>query len=294
MYDWMIGNEPWVRLAIAAGVFAVMAGWELLDARRDLRVGRGRRWFANLGLVAVDILIVRLLFPSSAVGMALMIQVLGWGIFNSVETPYWLAVVASVVVLDLAIYLQHVMFHAVPALWRLHVVHHADLDFDVTTGIRFHPIEIVLSMLIKLTVISVLGPPLMGVLVSEVLLNALAMFNHANVRMPTHLDRILRRIIVTPDMHRVHHSIERAEHNTNFGFNFSCWDRLLGTYLDQPAQGHRGMTIGVKNFRDAASQTLPGLLAIPFARQDSDGTVAREVLQSQQERQPGSGERRMR
>jgi sterol desaturase/sphingolipid hydroxylase (fatty acid hydroxylase superfamily) len=266
MTDWIMSNEPVIRLGFFAGIFGLMAIWEVIAARRELTTGKGRRWVGNLSLVALDTLIVRLLFPTAALGMASMVQDLEWGVLNVVSVPYWSAVLISIVMLDLAIYLQHVMFHALPALWRLHMVHHADLDLDVTSGSRFHPIEIVLSMFIKLGVIAVLGPPLLGVLIFEVVLNALAMFNHANARILLPLDRVLRWIIVTPDMHRVHHSVERPEHNTNFGFNLSCWDRVLGTYKDQPAKGHEGMTIGLKSFRERTWQSLPRLLAMPFFR----------------------------
>ena len=264
MTEWIISKELVIRLGFFAGIFGLMAIWEILAARRELTTGKGRRWVGNLSLVLVDTLIVRLLFPTAAVGTALIVADLGWGVLNVVSVPYWAALLISVAVLDLAIYLQHVMFHALPALWRLHMVHHADLDLDVTSGSRFHPIEILISMLYKLAVISVLGPPVLGVLIFEVVLNALAMFNHANVRMPLVLDRVLRWIIVTPDMHRVHHSVESREHNRNFGFNLSCWDRLLGTYRDQPAKGHQGMTIGLNKFREITWQTIPRLLVMPF------------------------------
>ena len=264
MTEWIISNEPVIRLGSFAGIFGLMAIWEILASRRELTTGKGRRWLGNLSLVVLDTLVVRLLFPTAALGMATMVKDLGWGVLNVVSVPYWAAVLISVVVLDLAIYLQHVMFHALPALWRLHRVHHADLDLDVTSGSRFHPIEIVLSMFIKLGVISLLGPPLLGVLIFEVVLNALAMFNHANARIPLPLDRVLRWIIVTPDMHRVHHSVEKPEHNTNFGFNLSCWDRVLGTYKDQPAKGHEWMIIGLKSFRERSWQSLPRLLSMPF------------------------------
>lgn len=189
--------------------------------------------------------------------MALTVEEFGWGLLHKFKLPYWPAVVLSIVILDFSIYPQHVMFHAIPALWRLHIVHHADVDFDVTTGIRFHPIEIVLSMLIKLAVVAVVGPPVLGVLLFEVLLNALAMFNHGNVRIAPRFERSLRWIIVTPDMHRVHHSVDGKEYSTNFGFNLSCWDRLLGTYLDQPAEGHEGMTINGRPFLGIAPGLLP-------------------------------------
>ena len=266
MSEWIISKELVIRLGFFAGIFGLMAIWEILAARRELTTGKGRRWVGNLSLVLVDTLIVRLLFPTAAVGTALMVADLGWGVLNVVSVPYWAALLISVAVLDLAIYLQHVMFHALPALWRLHMVHHADLDLDVTSGSRFHPIEILISMLYKLAVISVLGPPVLGVLIFEVVLNALAMFNHANVRMPLVLDRVLRWIIVTPDMHRVHHSVESREHNRNFGFNLSLWDRVLGTYTDQPAKGHQGMIIGLNRFREITWQSLPRILAMPFSK----------------------------
>ena len=235
MPDWIMSNGPVIRLGFFAGIFGLMAIWEVAAARRELTSSKSSRWFGNLGVILLDTLIVRLLFPTAAVGMALMVEEFGWGLFNLFSVPYWVAVLVSVAVLDCAIYLQHRMFHVIPVLWRLHLVHHADLDIDVTTGLRFHPIEIVLSMLIKLAVVSVLGPPVLGVLIFEVSLNGSAMFNHGNVRIPLPLDRVLRWIIVTPDMHRVHHSVDNVEHNTNFGFNLSCWDRLMGTYQDQPA-----------------------------------------------------------
>ena len=272
MTDWIMSNESVIRLGFFGGIFGLMAIWEVVAARRELTASKSRRWFGNLGLVLLDALIVRLLFPTAVLGMALMVEGFGWGLFNLFSVPYWVAVLVSVAVLDCAIYVQHVMFHAIPLLWRLHLVHHADLDFDVTTGIRFHPIEIVISVLIKLSVVSVLGPPVLSVLIFEVLLNGLALFNHGNVRIPLPLDRVLRWIIVTPDMHRVHHSVENVEHNTNFGFNLSCWDRLMGTYRAQPAKGHQEMIIGLKSFRDRTWQTLPRILAMPFFKSAASGS----------------------
>lgn len=271
MTDWIMDNEQVIRLGCYAGIFGFMAIWEGLAARRELSTSKGRRWVGNLSLVFLDTLVVRLLFPTAALGTALIVADLGWGVLNVVFVPYWAAVLISVAALDFAIYLQHVMFHALPSLWRLHMVHHADVDLDVTSGSRFHPIEILISMLYKLAVICVLGPPLLGVLIFEVVLNALAMFNHANALIPLRLDRVLRWIIVTPDMHRVHHSVDRLEYNTNFGFNLSCWDRALGTYKAQPAKGHLGMTIGLKIFRDRTWQTFPRLLAMPFFRPPESG-----------------------
>ena len=252
------------RLSFFFGVFAIVAYWETRRPRRQLTQPKITRWFANLGIVAINTVVLRLLFPMAAVGMALLATTNDWGLLNNYSIPYFLAVIIGVIALDFIIYLQHVMFHAVPLLWRLHMVHHADLDYDVTTGLRFHPIEIVLSMLLKLSAIAVLGPPAVAVLIFEILLNATAMFNHGNLRLPPRVDRILRRFIVTPDMHRVHHSDIKRETNSNYGFNLSWWDRLFGTYRAQPELGHTGMTIGLKQFRDPARLTLGRLLLLPF------------------------------
>ena len=221
-------------------------------------------------MLAIDIILVRIIFPTAAVGAALVCEAQGWGLFNAVAIPFAVAVLVSVILLDLAIYLQHALFHAVPALWRLHRMHHADLDIDVTTGVRFHPVEILLSLLIKFAVIALLGAPALAVLIFEVLLNATSMFNHSNVRMPAPVDRIVRLLVVTPDMHRVHHSIVRTETNSTFGFNFPWWDRLVGTYRAQPAAGHDGMTIGVEVFRDPAELRLDRMLLQPL-REGNDG-----------------------
>lgn len=255
--------EPQLRLGVFLGVLAIMALWELLAPRRRRDIPRVIRWSNNLALVVIDTIVLRLTFPILAVGLAIMAQERGWGLFNIFDAPAWVAVVASVILLDLVIYLQHVMFHAVPALWRLHRMHHADLDFDVTTGLRFHPIEIVLSMGIKLAMVLVLGPPAVAVLIFEVLLNATAMFNHSNVRLPLAADRVLRLVMVTPDMHRVHHSILPQETNSNFGFNLPWWDRLLGTYRAQPAAGHDAMTIGIEQFRTPRDLWLDRMLVQP-------------------------------
>jgi len=268
-YEWLI------RLAGFAGVIVAMALWEYWAPKRRLAVGRPARWPGNLGVLVVDILLVRILFPTAAVGAALVCEARGWGLFNAVPVPFVAATLASVVVLDLAIYLQHVLFHAVPMLWRLHRMHHADLDIDVTTGVRFHPIEILLSLLIKFGVIALLGAPALAVLIFEVLLNATSMFNHSNVRMPAPVDRIVRLLVVTPDMHRVHHSIARAETNSNFGFNFPWWDRLFGTYRPQPAAGHDGMTIGLEVFRDPAELRLDRMLLQPLREGDDDYPILR-------------------
>jgi sterol desaturase/sphingolipid hydroxylase (fatty acid hydroxylase superfamily) len=265
------GNEflaAWevpLRLAAFFGVLGAMAFWELKAPRRVLALPRWQRWPGNLGIVALNALLVRLLIPVAGAGMAMLAAAQGWGLFNKLPVSFCLAVLVSIVLLDLAIYGQHVLFHAVPTLWRVHRMHHADLDFDVTTGVRFHPIEIGLSMLIKLGVIVALGAPAMAVVLFEILLNATSMFNHGNVRLPAAVDRVLRFLIVTPDMHRVHHSIKRRETDSNFGFNLSLWDRLFGTYRAQPEGGHEAMTLGIPDFRDPRDcAALPGMLAIPF------------------------------
>ena len=285
MLDFIIGNEPVIRLSFFFGVFALMAVWEMLSPRRVLRVAKPQRWIANLGIVFLNTVVLRLIFPAAAVGMALFAQQHGWGVFNYFPMPQWLAILACVIILDFAIYLQHVMVHAVPALWRLHRVHHADLDFDVTTGLRFHPIEIVLSMLIKFAVICVLGPPLVAVVIFEVLLNAASMFNHSNVRLPSGLDRVLRLVLVTPDMHRVHHSIEDDETNSNFGFSLPWWDRLFGTYRAQPRASHETMSIGIRTYRDPQQvDRLPGMLKFPFIGQVTGYAINRRAWSSNDER----------
>jgi sterol desaturase/sphingolipid hydroxylase (fatty acid hydroxylase superfamily) len=248
--DLVLTQELQIRIGFFLGILAVLALWEWLAPRRVLNVSKLSRWANNLGMVFVNTLLLRVIFPAAAVGMAAYAHRAGWGVLNIVEMPSLLAVVSAVVVLDFAIYVQHVLFHVVPALWRLHRVHHADLDFDVTTGLRFHPIEIVLSMLYKCAVIALLGPSVLAVVIFEVLLNAISMFNHSNVRILNAIDARLRLLVVTPDMHRVHHSIERDESNSNFGFNLPWWDRLLGSYRSQPRAGHEAMTIGLGSFRD--------------------------------------------
>ena len=260
----LLAHEPWVRFACFAAVLVAMAAWEFAAPRRARRLARRRRWPANLAIVAVNTLALRILFPTAAVGIALLAERNGVGLLNAITLPAPIAILLSVLVLDLAIYGQHAMFHHVPVLWRLHRMHHADLDIDATTGVRFHPIEILLSMAIKLAVVAALGLPAVGVLIFEVLLNATAMFNHGNVALPLGLDRALRRVLVTPDMHRVHHSIVRQETDSNFGFNLSWWDRLFGTYRAQPAAGHDAMTIGLTQFRDPAEQRLDRMLTQPF------------------------------
>ena len=263
--QWVFGHEPLIRMGFFFGVFALVAVWELASPRRALRLPRRQRWTANLGAVLLNTVIVRLVFPTAAVGMAALGVERNWGLLNNFDVPFWLAVSLAVVAMDLVIWLQHVMVHAVPALWRLHRVHHADLDYDLTTGTRFHPLEIVLSMGIKFATIALLGAPVLAVVVFEVLLSACATFNHGNIRLPDGVDSALRWLLVTPDMHRVHHSVEDDETNSNFGFNLSWWDRLFGTYRAQPRAGQLGMIIGIRGHtspREVAR--LGGMLLLPF------------------------------
>lgn len=259
-----IAHEVVIRLGGFTAVLALMAALEAVWPRRIRTVRRWTRWPANLGIAALNATLVRLALPVTAAGVALAGERLDSGLLSWLGLPPWAAFIAALLLLDLAIYLQHVMFHAVPGLWRLHRMHHADLDFDVTTGSRFHPVEILLSMLVKLAVIAAIGAPVVAVIAFEIVLNATAMFNHANLRLPLPLDRILRWIVVTPDMHRVHHSIRPDETNSNFGFNLPWWDRLFGTYRPQPKDGHQRMTIGLPAFRTARDLRLDQLLVQPL------------------------------
>ena len=283
--EFIASNEVPIRLGFFVGIFVIVAFWELLAPKRALTVSKAVRWLNNIGIVVLNTIILRLLFPAAAVGVAAFVSAQGWGILNYYQVPALVAVVLSVVAMDFIIYLQHIMVHAVPALWRLHRVHHADLDYDVTTGARFHPVEIILSMLIKFATILVLGPPVVAVIIFEVLLNATSMFNHGNVSLPKNIDRILRWIVVTPDMHRVHHSVEDDETNSNFGFNLPWWDRLFGTYRDQPRAGHQGMTIGIHHYRDPKQvERLPGMLMLPFIGKITDYAINRRSWESDKKR----------
>lgn len=263
--EFVLAHESAIRFAAFLGVFGAVAAWEAAAPCRKRSHPRAVRWTGNLLLVAIDALVLRFAFPMAAVAFALVAEDRGWGLLAAIDLPPWARVLVAVVALDFAIWLQHVMFHAVPALWRLHRVHHADPDFDVTTGARFHPVEVALSMLVKLAVVGLLGAPALAVLLFEVLLNATAMFNHANLRLPGGLDRALRRFVVTPDMHRVHHSMAVDEANSNFGFNLPWWDRLFGTYRAQPQAGHEAMTIGLSQYQDQRRQGLWWMLALPFS-----------------------------
>lgn len=263
--NFIINHEVPLRVGGFFGILGIMYLWEMIAPRRALTIPKPLRWVNNIGMVFLNSFLLRIIFPSAAVGVATLAQKHDWGFFYYLKVSYTLAVLSSIIAMDFFIYLQHVMFHAVPAFWRVHRMHHADLDIDVTTGIRFHPVEIILSMLIKFAVIVIIGPPVVSVIMFEVVLNATSMFNHANLYIPRNIDKVMRWFMVTPDMHRVHHSADPNETNTNFGFNMPWWDRLLGTYKNQPLLGHEGMIIGLREFRDLRQSTmLPGMLAIPF------------------------------
>ncbi|MEO5346329.1 MAG: sterol desaturase family protein [Magnetococcus sp. YQC-9] len=269
-------SETMLRLGIFLGILLLVALWEAIAPRRQRTLTRRERWMPNLTLVILNTLLIRITFPVTAVGLATIGQERGWGLLNQLNWPEWRMVLLAIVVLDLLIYLQHVLFHALPLLWRLHMVHHADLDLDVTSGLRFHPVEILLSMGIKLMAVLAIGPSPEAVLIFEVLLNATAMFNHGNIRMPEELDRALRWLVVTPDMHRSHHSHLVPEANMNFGFNLSLWDRLLGTYWPRPAEGHEGMEIGLEHQREPERcQPLTALLLMPVRAKQGEYTINR-------------------
>ncbi|HET7059442.1 MAG TPA: sterol desaturase family protein [Nitrospiraceae bacterium] len=260
----MIKTDVLIRLAGFLGAFGLLAIWEICAPRRALTNSKARRWVANLGIVVIDALLIRILFATGAVGAALMAAQHAWGLLNQWRGPAWLEIIMAVIALDLALYLQHVLFHAVPILWRLHMMHHADLDVDVTTGVRFHPAEIALSMLIKIGIILLIGASPTAVVIFEVLLNATSLFNHSNVRIPTSLETVIRSLVVTPDMHRIHHSVHARETNSNFGFNLSWWDRLVGTYRAEPQDGQTAMSLGLEQFRDPDRLTLLGILVMPL------------------------------
>ena len=275
----VVAHEPAIRLTIFVAVFSLLAASEAIAPRRARAISRRIRWPNNLAIPILSTLLLRVFLPTTAMGVALLAEERGWGLLHAAgPLPAWLRVVTAVVVLDFAIYLQHVMFHAVPLLWRLHRMHHADLDVDVTTGARFHPIEIVLSLILKFGVIVAVGAPPLAVLVFEILLNAGSLFNHANLALPARADRVLRWLVVTPDMHRVHHSVEPVETNSNFGFTLPWWDRLCGTYRAQPEAGHEGMVLGLAQFRAPRDLRLDRLLLQPFLSDSAPSTVSSALV----------------
>lgn len=263
-------SEPVLRLIAFLAVFGAMAVYELWSPRleRDEMLGalKSKRWFANLSMVVLSSVALRIVFPAAAVGTALWAGENGYGLFPAIGLPPVVAGIIGFVLLDFAVWLEHVASHKIPILWRIHRMHHADNGFDVTTALRFHPLEIVLSMVWKALIIIALGIPAIAVLLFEIVLNGMAMFNHSNIDLPRPLDRILRPVVVTPDMHRVHHSVIPRETDSNYGFNFSFWDRMFSTYNDQPKAGHEAMQIGLKEYRGETSSRLVWMLTLPFRK----------------------------
>ena len=261
-------HEAFIRLSVFLGLFILFALIEARVPRRDRTQRRKKRWMTNWAIVILDTVTLRLLafaLPLLAVGAALDAQAHGWGLMSQVRLPGWLAVVLTILIFDLAIWAQHLITHKIPFLWRFHRVHHADRDIDVTTAIRFHPVEIAFSMLLKIGLVYLIGPPALGIILFEIVLNGTAMFNHANMYIPLKYENFLRKFLVTPDMHRVHHSDQRHEHDSNYGFALSIWDRIFGTYIAQPEKGHENMTIGLQWQDDRPSQ-LGWALWLPFRR----------------------------
>ena len=277
MRDWLAVHEPEVRLGVFLSILVAMAVWEAASPRRRPSLGRRGRWTANLSLAAIDTAVLRVALPILAVGAAEAAEAQGWGLLHVWAIPAWISIPVAVLALDCLIYGQHVLFHAWSPLWRLHMTHHSDLDVDATTGLRFHPVEIAVSMGVKMAAVAALGAPPEAVVLFEILLNGTSLFNHGNVRLPEGIDRVLRLFVVTPDMHRVHHSIDRAETNSNFGFNFPWWDRLFGTYRARPVAGHAGMTIGLAQFRDPSRLGVLHLLLMPFVDRTGGYPIARRA-----------------
>lgn len=259
-------NNELIRLASFMAVLLPCAVWERLDPKKPFTTPRLPRWFHNLSLMALSNLLLRLILPLMALDAAALVQRRGWGLLQWIEWPFWAETTASFFLLDLLIYFQHIASHKIPLFWRLHRVHHSDLNLDATSGVRFHPVEILLSMLLKIGAVLLLGAPPQAVLLFEIVLNGTALFNHADIRLPGRLDAVLRLLVVTPDMHRVHHSVDPTETDSNYGFNMPWWDRLFGTYRAQPKLGHDGMTLGLSQYPAGLRQSLGWLLALPFSR----------------------------
>ena len=266
-------SEATLRLVAFFSVLIVLICLEMFYPRRQLQLPRAQRWFSNIGISVLNTLFVKLVFPVAGIGAAILAQQKQWGLLNHLEISHWVGVVLFLLVFDLTIYFQHRLFHTVPLLWRLHRMHHTDVDYDVTTGNRFHPVSILLSSMIKFMLVILMGAAPIAVLIAEVLLNATAMFNHSNLKIPLRLDRILRLFVVTPDMHRIHHSVDESEHSHNFGFNFPWWDRLFGTYQAEPGLGHESMEIGIRGFRNLRSANLLWLLMQPLTKPGVDNRI---------------------
>ncbi len=268
-WEWL-SSESGLRLIFFFGILLVMSCWELLAPRKTLTANKLLRWTSNLGLIFLNSLVLRLLLPMGAVGVATLVETKEWGLFHQISLPSWLELFTAVIFLDFAIYWQHVVSHKMPMFWKIHRVHHVDLNIDVTTGLRFHTIEIVLSFAFKLLLILVFGIAPLAVLIFEILLNGTAMFNHSNVKLPLWLDRFIRLFLVTPDMHRVHHSVLQHETDSNYGFNLPWWDYLFRTYIAQPQKGHDKMTIGLENYQIKQAEQLPWMLWFPFVKEETE------------------------
>ncbi|USG60779.1 sterol desaturase family protein [Sneathiella marina] len=266
MFEIIANNEPVIRLSFFIGTLVAVGLWEIIAPKRPPSVSKIWRWTNNFGITFFNTFLLRVLFPILAVGVAVIAKEKGWGVLNIIQLPEIIAITIAVILQDFVIYWQHVIFHHFPILWRLHKMHHADVDYDVSTGARFHPIEIILSMLLKLVVVLLLGPPVVAVIIFEILLSSIAMFNHANAGLPPSIDKIIRLFMVTPDMHRVHHSVIRAEHNHNFGFNLPWWDYMFGTYTAAPSEGHDKMTIGLDEYQEKRKQSIFWMLLLPFLK----------------------------
>ncbi len=267
MNEWISSNEVFLRISIFSAIFLLMVAWETYAPFRQLKVAKPRRWLNNISLIVFNTLLLRAIFPIAAVGISVIAEKNGWGILNNVGWHPVISIVFAILILDIVIYAQHVVMHAVPFLWRLHKVHHADLDFDLTTGLRFHPLEIIFSMLVKFAFIIILGAPVLSVIIFEIILNGMSIFNHSNIQLPKTIDKLARWFFVTPDMHRIHHSIENRESNANFCFNFSFWDRLFNTYCENPANNQRNMIVGIVDFRQQIDVVnFFGMLFLPFRK----------------------------
>lgn len=273
MQELFFEYESYIRLGAFLGIFALLTIWEISTPKRALLELRRFRWFSNIGLIVISSILVRFILPTAAVGVALHVEQDNLGFLNHYDLPFLLQFVLAFVLMDLAIYFQHVMFHALPLFWRFHRVHHSDLDCDITTGLRFHPFEIAISIIFKFIVIISIGAPVLAVVIFEIILNAASMFTHSNIKIPASFEYIVRWFIVTPDMHRIHHSVKENESNSNFGFFISIWDRILGTYTNDPESGHINMKIGLKNFREPKWQNLRWLIYLPFVTNVNDYSI---------------------
>lgn len=279
MQELFFQYESYIRLGSFLGIFALLTAWEISSPKRELLQLRRFRWFGNIGLIVISSVLIRFLIPTAAVGVALHVEQDQVGFLNHYDMPFFVQFFIAFVLMDLAIYFQHVIFHALPMFWRFHRVHHSDLDCDITTGIRFHPFEMIISILFKFLVIISIGAPVLAVVVFEVVLNAASMFTHSNIKIPQSIERMVRLILVTPDMHRIHHSINENETNSNFGFFISTWDRIFGTYIKEPALGHENMQIGLQGFREPKWQNLRWLIYLPFVSRIDDYAINKRNME---------------